>query len=89
MALITSLKLGNHDSARDWGFAADYVRTMWLMLQAASPSDYVIATDKSHTVREFCEIAFVRVGLDYRDFVYSDGKCKIPAESVFHWLGIP
>jgi GDPmannose 4,6-dehydratase len=57
------LYLGNLDAARDWGFAGDYVEAMWLMLQAKEPDDYVIATNESHTVREFCEFAFAHAGL--------------------------
>lgn len=64
-----SLMLGNLDSRRDWGFAGDYVRAMWLMTQHAKPDDYVIATGETHSVREFCEIAFSHVGLNYSDFV--------------------
>lgn len=63
------LTLGALDSRRDWGFAGDYVRAMWLMLQQPAPEDFVIATGETHSVREFCEIAFSHVGLDYRDFV--------------------
>jgi GDPmannose 4,6-dehydratase len=70
--LETSLTLGNLDSRRDWGFAGDYVEAMWRMLQADQPDDYVIATGVSHSVRDFCEVAFRHVGLDYRDHVVSD-----------------
>ena len=66
------LTLGALDSRRDWGFAGDYVRAMWLMLQQPAPEDFVIATGETHSVREFCEIAFSHVGLDYRDFVRID-----------------
>lgn len=66
------LTLGALDSRRDWGFAGDYVRAMWLMLQQPAPKDFVIATGETHSVREFCEIAFSHVGLDYRDFVRLD-----------------
>jgi GDPmannose 4,6-dehydratase len=65
----TSLELGDLAARRDWGFAGDYVRAMWLMLRAATPSDYVVASGETHSVRELCEIAFRRVGLDYRQFV--------------------
>ena len=58
-----TLRLGNLDASRDWGFAGDYVRGMWMMLQAETPNDFVLATGKTHTVREFCDIAFARVGL--------------------------
>jgi GDPmannose 4,6-dehydratase len=79
--LADSLWLGNLDAARDWGFAGDYVRAMWLMLSAAQPADYVIGTGTTHTVREFCEIAFARVGLDYSDFVKVDPHLARPAET--------
>ena len=65
LGLATELPLGNLDAERDWGFAGDYVRAMWLMLQQPEPTDYVIATGVAHSVREFCRIAFERVGLDY------------------------
>jgi GDPmannose 4,6-dehydratase len=67
--LESELPLGSLDATRDWGYAADYVKAMWLMLQAPRPDDYVLATGVSHSVREFCDIAFRRVNLDYRDFV--------------------
>ena len=72
--------LGNLDAKRDWGFAGDYVEAMWLMLQQDVPDDYVISTDESHSVREFCEIAFSRVGLNYRDHVEIDPRYFRPAE---------
>jgi GDPmannose 4,6-dehydratase len=65
--LDDSLKLGNVESRRDWGFAGDYVRAMWLMLQQSMPEDFVIASGETHSVRELCQLAFSRVGLDYRD----------------------
>jgi GDPmannose 4,6-dehydratase len=74
------LRLGNLDAKRDWGFAGDYVEGMWRMLQADKPDDYVLATGETHTVREFCEIAFRRVGLDYRDHVVMDERFVRPAE---------
>jgi len=74
------LALGNLDAMRDWGFAGDYVRAMWLMLQQVEPDDFVIATGETHTVREFCEVAFSRVGLDYRKFVDIDPAFYRPAE---------
>jgi GDPmannose 4,6-dehydratase len=74
------LHLGNLDARRDWGFAGDYVRAMWLMLQQDSPGDYVIATGDTHTVREFVELAFGRVGLDWRSFVSIDPALQRPAE---------
>jgi len=66
------LYLGNLNAQRDWGFARDYTAAMWRMLQVSAPDDYVIATGESHSVREFCEIAFSHVGLDYRNFVSGD-----------------
>jgi GDPmannose 4,6-dehydratase len=74
------LYLGNLDSKRDWGYAAEYVKAMWLMLQQKTPDDFVIATGEAHTVREFCEVAFNRVGLDYKDYVEVDPKFYRPAE---------
>lgn len=74
------LRLGNLDAKRDWGFAGDYVRAMWMMLQQPTPDDYVIATGETHSVRELCEVAFAHVGLDYRDFVVIDQKFYRPAE---------
>ena len=80
LGLADTLPLGNLDAQRDWGFAGDYVRAMWLMLQQPEPDDYVIATGDPHSVREFCEIAFAQVGLDYRDHVVVDPKLVRPAE---------
>jgi GDPmannose 4,6-dehydratase len=68
------------EAKRDWGHAADYVRAMHLMLQQPNPDDYVVATGETHSVREFCELAFARVGLDYREFVTADEKFYRPAE---------
>lgn len=82
------LLLGNLESCRDWGFAGDYVRAMWLMLQQPRAEDYVVATGEAHSVRDFCEIAFTRVGLDYRDFVKTDPRYMRPAE-VDHLIGNP
>ncbi|MEI7814784.1 MAG: GDP-mannose 4,6-dehydratase [Coriobacteriia bacterium] len=76
----TELRLGNLDSKRDWGFAGDYVEMMWRMLQQDTPDDYVAATGETHTVREFCEIAFSRVGLDFNDHVVIDPRFVRPAE---------
>ena len=78
--LATELKLGNLDAQRDWGHARDYVRAMYLILQEPSPDDYVVATGETHTVREFCELAFSEAGLDYRDFVKTDPSVYRPAE---------
>lgn len=76
----TELRLGNLDAKRDWGHAADYVHAMHLMLQQSEPDDYVVATGETHTVRDFCERAFGRVGLDYRDYVKKDEQFYRPAE---------
>jgi GDPmannose 4,6-dehydratase len=80
LGLADELRLGNLESKRDWGYAPDYVRAMWLMLQQPEPDDYVIATGQTHSVREFCEIAFGYLGLDYRDFVVQDERFFRPAE---------
>jgi GDPmannose 4,6-dehydratase len=80
LGLAKGLRLGNLEAKRDWGFAGDYVRAMWLMLQQSKPNDYVIATGKTHTVREFCEIAFGAVGLNYKDHVLLDPEFLRPAE---------
>jgi GDPmannose 4,6-dehydratase len=80
MGLATELRLGNPDAKRDWGHAADYVRAMHLIMQNPQPEDYVIATGETHTVREFCERAFGRVGLDYRGYVKKDEQFYRPAE---------
>ncbi len=80
LGLETKLALGNLDSKRDWGFAGDYVEAMWLMLQEDSPDDYVICTGETHSVREFCEVAFSHLGLSYEDHVEVDEKFFRPAE---------
>lgn len=74
------LRLGNLDSRRDWGFAPDYVRGMWMMLQMDSPEDYVLATGNTYTVQRFVELAFQTVGLDYEDYVVQDPRFMRPAE---------
>ncbi|PAE26336.1 GDP-mannose 4,6-dehydratase [Bacillus sp. 7894-2] len=74
------LRLGNLDAKRDWGFAGDYVNAMWLILQQEQPDDFVIATGETHTVKEFVEIAFSHVGLDWSQFVVQDPKFMRPAE---------
>ena len=74
------LRLGNLESQRDWGYAGDYVRAMWLMLQRETPDDYVIATGETHSVRELCEVAFTQVGLNYEDHVVIDAAFIRPAE---------
>jgi GDPmannose 4,6-dehydratase len=80
LGLAKELRLGNLDARRDWGFAGDYVRAMWLMLQQATPDDFVVATGETHSVRELCEVAFNHVGLDYRDHLIIDEKFFRPAE---------
>lgn len=82
------LHLGNLDARRDWGFAGDYVRAMWLMLQQDEPGDYVVATGRDYSVRDFCEQAFAVAGLDYGDFVKVDPRYYRPAEVDF-LLGDP
>jgi GDPmannose 4,6-dehydratase len=74
------LRLGNLEAQRDWGFAGDYVEAMWLMLQQDEPGDYVVSTDETHSVREFCELAFSRVDLDYQQYVVQDERFFRPAE---------
>ena len=80
LGLANELRLGNLEAQRDWGYAADYVKAMWMMLQQDQPDDYVIATGQTHSVRRFCELAFGHVGLDYRKHVVSDPKFHRPAE---------
>jgi GDPmannose 4,6-dehydratase len=80
LGLIKELKLGNLEAKRDWGHAREYVRAMWMMLQQPRAEDYVIATGEQHTVREFAEIAFSCLGLDYRDHVTLDPQLLRPAE---------
>lgn len=74
------LRMGNLDSKRDWGYAGDYVRAMWLMLQQDTPDDYVVATGETHSVRDFLEIAFGHVGLNFEDYVVIDPEFIRPAE---------
>jgi GDPmannose 4,6-dehydratase len=78
--LADELRLGNLDCQRDWGFAGDYVRAMWLMLQQDYPEDYVIGSGHLHTVREFCQKAFEVVGLNYQDYVVEDPAFYRPVE---------
>lgn len=80
LGLVREIRLGNLDAKRDWGHAEDYVRAMWLMLQQEQPDDYVIATGEAHSVREFLELAFRYVSLDYRDYVVVDERLYRPAE---------
>jgi GDPmannose 4,6-dehydratase len=78
--LATELRLGNLEAQRDWGFAGDYVDAMWRMLQQDEPSDFVVSTGETHSVREFCQVAFGHVGLDYEEFVVQDEAFFRPAE---------
>jgi GDPmannose 4,6-dehydratase len=78
--VLSKLRLGNLEARRDWGHAADFVRAMWLMLQQEEPDEYVIGTGEEHSVREFAELAFRRVGLDYKEFVEVDERHYRPAE---------
>ena len=86
LGLADSLSLGNLDAHRDWGFAGDYVRAMWAMLQRDTPEDYVIATGLSHSVRDLVEAAFTHVGLDWQDYVRTSSALLRPAE-VEHLIG--
>ena len=86
LGLASTLSLGNLDAKRDWGFAGDYVRAMWLMLRQETPDDYVIATGVSHSVRELVEIAFAHAGLDWQQHVVLDPSLTRPAE-VDHLIG--
>ncbi len=80
LGLEHELRLGNLDARRDWGYAPDYVRAMWLMLQQDHPDDYVVATGETHSVQEFCQEAFGYVGLDWQEFVVQDPRFMRPAE---------
>jgi GDPmannose 4,6-dehydratase len=80
LGMATELRMGNLDAKRDWGHARDYVRGMWLMLQQEVPDDYVLATNRTTTVREFCRLAFSHVGLNYEDYVKVDPAFLRPAE---------
>jgi GDPmannose 4,6-dehydratase len=86
LGMASELRLGNLDAERDWGYAGDYVDAMWRMLQADEPRDYVIATGVAHSVRELCQLAFERAGLDYERHVVTDSALVRPAE-VDHLLG--
>ena len=81
LGLARELRLGNLDARRDWGFAGDYVRAMWLMLQQPQPDDYVLATGETHSVRELCEEAFSHLGLDYRAYVLKEEESFRPPET--------
>ncbi len=80
LGMADQLALGSLESKRDWGFAGDYVRAMWLMLQQDAPDDYVVGTGETHAVQELCEVAFSRVGLNWRDYVVQDPRFMRPAE---------
>jgi GDPmannose 4,6-dehydratase len=80
LGLAKELRLGNLEARRDWGFAGDYVEAMWLMLQMDRPDDFVVGTGQTHSVREFCEVAFSYVGLDYQVYVVQDARFYRPAE---------
>ncbi len=80
LGMAKEVRLGNLDARRDWGHAREYVRAMWMMLQQDQPDDYVIATGEQHSVREFAELAFARLGLDYRDHVVVDPQFLRPAD---------
>jgi GDPmannose 4,6-dehydratase len=80
LGLAKDLQLGNLDATRDWGFAGDYVKAMWLMLQHDEPEDFVVGTGQTHSVREFCDIAFRYVGLNYQDYVVVDPNYYRPTE---------
>jgi GDPmannose 4,6-dehydratase len=80
LGLADKLSLGNIDAKRDWGHARDYVRAMWMMLQQEKPDDYVVATGKTTSVRDMCEIAFRHVGLSFEDHVVIDPSLYRPAE---------
>jgi len=80
LGIAKELRLGNLESQRDWGFAGDYVEAMWRMLQHDKPDNFVVGMGETHSVREFCEIAFAHVGLDYNDYVVQDERFYRPAE---------
>jgi GDPmannose 4,6-dehydratase len=80
LGLANKLRLGNLEARRDWGYAGDYVRAMWLMLQQDAPDDYVVGTGRTHSVRELCQAAFGRVGLNWEDYVIVDPQLVRPAE---------
>ena len=82
LGLEKTLRLGNLDAVRDWGYAPEYVQAMWLMLQQNTPQDYVIATGKLHSVRDFLSIAFGSLGLDYQQYVVSDPAFFRPSEVI-------
>jgi GDPmannose 4,6-dehydratase len=81
--LATELRLGNLEAKRDWGYAGDYVQAMWLMVQQDEPEDFVISTGQTHSVRQLCEVAFSRAGLNYEDHIRIDERYMRPAEVDF------
>jgi GDPmannose 4,6-dehydratase len=87
LGLSTQIKMGNLEAKRDWGYAPDYVRAQWLMLQQDQPDDYVIATGKEHSVRELCKIAFECVDLDYTRYVIENNPGDLRPAEVDHLLG--
>lgn len=82
LGISSEIQLGNLDARRDWGFAGDYVSAMWLMLQQSQANDYILATGKTYSVRDLCDIAFEHLGLDYRDYVREDASAFRPNEAV-------
>ncbi|HLN05963.1 MAG TPA: GDP-mannose 4,6-dehydratase, partial [Acidimicrobiales bacterium] len=80
LGLDHEIHLGNLEAKRDWGYAGDYVQAMWAMLQQDKPDDYVVATGETHSVRELCEVAFARAGLNHEDHVRIDERFIRPAE---------
>jgi GDPmannose 4,6-dehydratase len=80
VGMARDLRLGNLDAKRDWGFAGDYVRAMWLMLQQDQPDDYVVGTGQTHSVRELCQVAFGHLGLNYQDYIKTDSRFIRPAD---------
>jgi GDPmannose 4,6-dehydratase len=89
LGLDETLSIGNLDAHRDWGFAGDYVRAMWLMLQQDEPGDYVIATGVTHSVRDLVERSFTRVGLDWETYVQVDPALQRGKEELFDLVGDP
>jgi GDPmannose 4,6-dehydratase len=89
LGLEHEVRLGSLDARRDWGFAGDYVRAMWLMVRADEPDDYVIATGESHSVEELAAAAFGHVGLDWRDYVVSDPELERGAAEIHVQVGDP
>lgn len=80
LGLANELRLGNLDARRDWGYAGDFVRAMWLMLQHDTPTDYVVATGETHSIEQFLDVAFGHLGLDWREYVVQDERFMRPAE---------